>query len=50
MRKKLLHNWGLKLASLVLAFVLWFLVVQSDKPKDTKTFSNVPVKLTNVEL
>ncbi len=50
MRKKLLHNWGLKLASLVLAFVLWFLVVQSDNPKDTKTFSNVPVKLTNVEL
>lgn len=50
MRKILLHNWGLKLASLVLAFVLWFLVVQSDNPKDTRTFSNVPVKLTNVEL
>lgn len=50
MRKKLLRNWGLKLASLVLAFVLWFLVVQSDNPKDTKTFNNVPVKLTNVEL
>lgn len=50
MRKKLLHNWGLKLASLVLAFVLWFLVVQSDNPKETTTFSNVPVKLTNVEL
>lgn len=50
MRKKLLHNWGLKLASLVLAFVLWFLVVQIDNPKDTQTFNNVPVKLTNVEL
>lgn len=50
MRKKLLQNWGMKLASLVLAFVLWFLVVQSDNPKDTRTFANVPVKLTNVEL
>ncbi|MCM1186421.1 MAG: CdaR family protein [Lachnoclostridium sp.] len=50
MRKKLLHNWGLKLASLVLAFVLWFLVVQSDNPKKTATFNNIPVKLTNTQL
>lgn len=50
MRKKLLHNWGLKLASLVLSFVLWFLVVQSDNPKKTTTFNNVPVKLTNTQL
>lgn len=50
MRKKLLHNWGLKLASLVLSFVLWFLVVQSDNPKKTVTFNNVPVKLTNTQL
>lgn len=50
MRKKLLQNWGLKLTSLLLAFILWFLVVQFEDPKDTKRFSNIQVKLTNVEL
>ena len=50
MRKKLLHNLGLKLASLVLAFVLWFLVVQIEDPQDTTSFSNIPVKLINTEL
>lgn len=50
MRKKLTHNLGLKLASLVLAFVLWFLVVQINDPKDTERFTNVQVKLINTEL
>ena len=50
MRKKLLNNLGLKLTSLVLAFVLWFLVVQIDDPKETDRFSNVQVKLINTEL
>lgn len=48
--KKLLNNLGLKLMSIVLAVVLWFLVVISDNPKETRTFSNIPVILTNVEL
>lgn len=50
MRKKLLHNWVLKLASLALAMVLWFVVVQIEDPPDTKTFSNITVKLTNTDL
>lgn len=50
MKKKILHNWALKLASLLLAFVLWFLVVQIDDPSDSTTFYNVPVNLTNTEL
>lgn len=50
MRKKLTHNLGLKLASLVLAFILWFLVVQINDPKDTERFTNVQVKLINTEL
>ena len=50
MRKKLTHNLGLKLASLVLAFVLWFLVVQINDPKDIERFNNVQVKLINTEL
>uniref|UniRef100_UPI0040565627 CdaR family protein n=1 Tax=Acetatifactor sp. TaxID=1872090 RepID=UPI0040565627 len=50
MRKKILNNWTLKLASLVLAIVIWFLVVQIEDPPDTKTFSNIQVKLINTEL
>lgn len=50
MKKKIFHNWGLKLASLLLAFVLWFVVVSIDDPPDTVTFSNVPVRLINADL
>ena len=50
MKKLLTRNLGLKLASLVLAFVLWFLVAQIYDPKDTVTFNNIQVKLTNTEL
>lgn len=50
LRKRLLNNWGLKLISLVLAFFLWFLVVQIGDPKDDRDMGNVQVKLINTEL
>ena len=50
MKKWLTHNLGLKLASLGLAFILWFLVAQIYDPKDTVTFSNIQVKLINTDL
>ena len=50
MKKKLLRNLGLKLLSVMIAVVLWFVVVMTNNPKDTKTFYDVPVKLVNVEL
>lgn len=50
MKKLLTRNLGLKLASLVLAFVLWFLVAQIYDPKDTVTFNNIQVRLINTEL
>lgn len=50
MKKKILNNWGLKLGSLVLAFAIWFLVVQIDDPKESKTFTGIPVTMTNVQL
>jgi len=50
MRKKIFHNWGLKLASLLLAAILWFLVIQLDDPKKSQTFYNIPVTLVNTEL
>ncbi len=40
----------MKLISVIFAVVLWFLVVIADNPKETRTFANIPVTLTNVEL
>ena len=50
MKKKIFHNWGLKLASLLLAFVIWFLVAKFGDPIVSVTFPNVRVSLTNTEL
>lgn len=50
MKKLLTRNLGLKLSSLLLAFVLWFLVAQIYDPKDTVTFNNIQVRLINTEL
>ena len=50
MRKKIFHNWGLKLGSLVLAFILWLLVIQIGDPMETNTFYNIQVNMTNTEL
>ncbi len=50
MRKRLLNNWGLKIISLILAFLLWFLVVQIGDPKDERDMGVVQVKLINTEL
>lgn len=50
MKKLLTRNLGLKLASLLLAFVLWFLVAQIYDPKETVTFNNIQVRLINTEL
>ena len=50
MRKHLLNNLSLKLISLVLAFFLWFVVVQIGDPKDERDMGNIQVKLINTEL
>lgn len=50
MKKKIFRNWALKLASLLIAFILWFLAVQIDDPSESATFSNIQVTLTNTEL
>ena len=50
MKKKLLSNWGLKLASILLAFVLWIIVVNIDNPVEYKEFRNVKVQLMNEDL
>ena len=50
MRKKIFHNMGLKLGSLVLAFILWLLVIQIGDPMETNTYYNIQVNMTNTEL
>lgn len=49
LKKILLDNWGLKLISLVLAFVLWFVVISIDDPVREKSFPNIKVNLINTE-
>ena len=50
LKNKLLHNWGLKVASIFLAFVIWFIVAHVGDPKDTRVFYNIPVRLMNASL
>ena len=45
----LLDNWVLKLASLTLAFILWFVVITEENPVDDKTFYGIKVNLVNTE-
>ena len=49
MKKKLLSNWVLKLASLTIAFILWFIVITIDNPVDSKTFQNIKINFLNTE-
>lgn len=44
------NNFGLKLLSLGLSFVLWVIVAQISNPVGTVSFSNVQVTLKNTEL
>lgn len=48
-KKLFLDNWGLKLISLLLAFILWFVVISIDDPVREKSFSNIKVNLINTE-
>lgn len=50
MKALLTKNLGLKIASLLLACILWFVIAQVGNPRDTKSFNNIPVVLVNTEL
>jgi len=47
MKEKLTNNFGLKLLSLFLAYVFWAAVINSQDPRETVTFENVPVSVLN---
>ena len=48
--KRLTANWGLKLASLIFAIILWFLVTNINDPVTTVRYTNIPVTLKNTNL
>lgn len=50
MKNKILNNLGLKLASLLIALIVWFLVAQIDDPQVQASYFNIPVTLINTEL
>lgn len=49
MKKRLMNNFGLKLLSLGIAIVFWFVIVNSQDPMEKKTFKDIPVKILNEE-
>ena len=48
--KRLTANWGLKLASLIFAIVVWFLVTNINDPITSVRYTNIPVTLKNTNL
>lgn len=49
MKKKLMNNFGMKLLSLGIAIVFWFVIINTQDPVEKKTFEDVRVKIANEE-
>lgn len=47
MKKFLTNNIGLKILSVVAAFILWMVVVNVDDPVISRTYSGIPVEILN---
>ena len=50
MLKRLLSNWPLKLLSVVMAILLWFVIISLADPSDVRTIYNIPVNLLHEDL
>lgn len=50
MKNKITSNIGLKIASLLFAFILWMVVNNIENPTVSEIYSNIPVKLINTDL
>ncbi len=44
------HNFGMKIAAVVFAFILWSYVLVTNNPLRDKTITNLPVQVTNAAL
>ena len=48
--QKLIHNVGLKILSIALAFLIWLVVVSIDNPVKTQVFTSIPVSVENADV
>lgn len=47
MKSKWMNNLGLKVISLVVAFILWLVIINTTDPTITKKFTDIPVQIIN---
>lgn len=47
MKEKLLNNLGMKILSIIFAMLIWLLVTNIDNPYIVKTYTDIPVNVTN---
>lgn len=50
MKNRILNNWILKLASVVIAVALWIIALVINDPADSRRMTNVPVTFINTEV
>ncbi len=50
MKKKLTNNFWMKLLSVGLAIVFWFVIITSEDPVESRVFKDIPVQVVNEEL
>ncbi len=49
MKKKLTNNFGMKLLSVAIAVVFWFVIINSEDPVESKVFKDIRVTVLNEE-
>lgn len=50
MKNRILHNFGLKIGSIIIAILLWLAITNIDDPTVTQTYKNIPVTISNDEV
>ena len=49
MKKRLTHNFGLKILAVIFAIVLWLTIINVIDPSDSRVISGIPVNILNKE-
>ena len=50
MLNRIFQNWPIKLLSVVLAVIVWFIIMSLADPTETRSYYNIPVSLVNEDL